>query len=192
MKKLLVAVTGASGQLYAGRLIEIVKREHPQVELYTLFTNTAKEVWKEELCTPASPHFTKEFLIETPKESIDNSSYFHPFASGSNPPHAAIVIPCTLSTVGRVASGSGGDLLARIGDVMLKERLPLIMAIRETPLNLIHLKNLTKLAEAGAIIAPASPSFYHKPKELIEIVDNFARRVLSLAGIDTIRHRYTP
>lgn len=190
--KLLVAITGASGQIYAARLIEIINKYYPSIELTLLFTQTAKKVWIDELGTPLTPHFSKKFIEEALTQSLDNDSYFHSFASGSNPPSAMIVLPCTLSTIGRVATGSGGDLLTRIADVMLKERLPLVMVPRETPLNLIHLRNLTQIAEAGAIIAPASPSFYSKPKELIDLVDNFARRVLSLVGVDAVQSKYSP
>ena len=172
-KKVLLAVTGASGQIYAARMLQILKALEKQADIRTeiVFSDTAKVVWADELGE------------QVPGGALDNASYYHPFASGSNSADVMIIIPATMGTIGRIASGATADLITRAADVMLKERRPLIIVPRETPLNLIHLENLTKLTLAGAIIAPASPSFYTHPQYLEELIDTFVRRIINIAGI---------
>lgn len=169
-QRIVIGVTGASGQIYAKQLIEKL-RTLGGVEIDIIFTDTAKEVFKDE---------TGESL---PTPLIDNNSYYNRNASGSNPAHALIIIPCTMGTIGRIASGSSEDLISRIADVQLKERRKLIIVPRETPYSLIHLRNMTLLTEAGATIVPASPSFYMHPKTITEVVDNFVARILDIAQI---------
>ena len=169
-QRIVIGVTGASGQIYAKHIIEKL-RKTDGVDLDIIFTDTAKEVYKDE---------TGEAL---PAPLIDNNSYYNRNASGSNSAHTLIIIPCTMGTIGRIASGSSEDLISRIADVQLKERRKLIIVPRETPYSLIHLRNMTLLTEAGAIIAPASPSFYMHPNTLSEMVDNFIVRILDLAQI---------
>lgn len=173
IKRVLLAVTGASGQIYAARMLQILKQLEKQADIQTevVFTDTAKVVWADELGE------------KVPGGALDNASYYHPFASGSNSADVMIIIPATMGTIGRIASGATSDLITRAADVMLKERRPLIIVPRETPLNLIHLENLTKLTLAGAIIAPASPSFYTHPQNLEELIDTFVRRIINIAGI---------
>lgn len=179
MKKLLIAVTGASGQIYAKRIIEIAIENGHKVNV--IFTQTAQQVWQDELDNLPLPQ--QDILI-------DNNSYYHKYASGSNPADAMIIIPCTMGTAARVANGLSSDLICRAADVMLKERLPLVIVPRESPFNLIHLTNLTKLSQAGAIIAPASPSFYTKPESIEEMADQLCKRVLNIAGVETPIKRF--
>jgi 4-hydroxy-3-polyprenylbenzoate decarboxylase len=191
MKKILLGITGASGQIYASKMMEVVRAINGEfsgsgngsaagmgIRLDLVFTDTAKVVWEDELGVPA------------PANALDNNSYYHPYASGSNAADVMIIMPCTMGTIGRIASGATSDLLTRAADVMLKERRPLIIVPRETPFNLIHLRNLTTLAEAGAIIAPASPSFYTHPQNMEELIDTFVRRILNIAGIEVKFKRF--
>ncbi len=178
MKRVVVAVTGASGQVYAKKLIDRL-REHAEsltcnIQVDIVFTDTAKSVYADEI---------NEML---PQPLLDNSQYYNRNASGSNCADVMIIIPCTMGTVGRITSGATSDLISRIAEVQLKERKKLIIVPRETPYSLIHLRNLTTLTEAGAIIAPASPSFYMHPANLDELTDNFVNRILSLAGIEEL------
>lgn len=166
MKRVVIAVTGASGQIYAKKIIE---RLHSQADI--IFTDTAKSVYLDEIGE------------QPPQPLIDNNNYYNHNASGSNAADLMIIIPCTMGTIGRIASGVTTDLIARVAEVQLKERKTLIIVPREAPYSLIHLRNLTTLTEAGAIIVPASPSFYMHPTSLDELTDNFVSRILDLAGI---------
>ena len=152
-RRVVIGVTGASGQIYASRMIEILKEisaahHEAALEVDIVFTDTARQVF---------PHETG---LPLPEGLIPNDSYYNRNASGSNAPDALIIIPCTMGTLGRIAAGTSDDLICRIADVQLKERRTLIIVPRETPYSLIHLRNMTTLTEAGAIIAPASPAFY--------------------------------
>lgn len=193
MKRLLLGVTGASGQIYASKLVEVVRSINGEliesqngsnseaiIKLDLVFTDTAKVVWEDELG------------MKVPDNALDNNSYYHPYASGSNAADVMIIMPCTMGTIGRIASGATSDLLTRAADVMLKERRPLIIVPRETPFNLIHLRNLTTLAEAGAVIAPASPSFYTHPQNMDELIDTFVRRILGIAGFEAHLKKFMP
>lgn len=193
MKRLLLGVTGASGQIYPSKLVEVVRSINGEliesqngsnseaiIKLDLVFTDTAKVVWEDELG------------IKVPYNALDNNSYYHPYASGSNAADVMIIMPCTMGTIGRIASGATSDLLTRAADVMLKERRPLIIVPRETPFNLIHLRNLTTLAEAGAVIAPASPSFYTHPQNMDELIDTFVRRILGIAGFEANLKKFMP
>ena len=152
-RRVVIGVTGASGQIYASRMIEILKEisaaaHDGALEVDIVFTDTARQVY---------PHETG---LPLPEGLTPNDSYYNRNASGSNAPDALIIIPCTMGTLGRIAAGTSDDLICRIADVQLKERRTLIIVPRETPYSLIHLRNMTTLTEAGAIIAPASPAFY--------------------------------
>jgi 4-hydroxy-3-polyprenylbenzoate decarboxylase len=177
MKKILLGITGASGQIYASKMMEVVNGigGGQKIKLDLVFTDTAKVVWEDELGVPV------------PANALDNNSYYHPYASGSNAADVMIIMPCTMGTIGRIASGATSDLLTRAADVMLKERRPLIIVPRETPFNLIHLRNLTTLAEAGAIIAPASPSFYTHPQDMKELINTFVPLSNFSRSIDSTR-----
>jgi flavin prenyltransferase len=170
---ILVAITGASGALYAQRLLEnLDPREH---EIHVVQSNYAQQVIAEEL----------DGGLKLPKGAKLHSlkSMNAPFASGSNPPDAMVVIPCTMGTMGRIAHGYSEDVLLRAADVVLKEKKKLILVPRETPLSLIHVKNMELLLLAGAAILPANPSFYSGAKTIVELADTVVARVLDHLGI---------
>ena len=171
--KILVAITGASGALYAQRLLDNLNpREH---EIHAVMSNYANQVVAGELpgglTFPAGvkPHSLKSMNA--------------PFASGSNPPDAMVVIPCTMGTLGRIAHGLSEDVLLRAADVVLKEKRKLILVPRETPLSLVHVKNMELLLLAGATLIPANPSFYSGAKTVVELVDTVVARVLDHLGV---------
>lgn len=172
--KILVAITGASGSLYAQRLLEnLDTRQH---EVHLVMSRYAQAVVAEEL--PGGLKVPVGVAVHNLK------SMNAPFASGSNAIEAMVVIPCSMGTLGRIAHGLSDDLLLRTADVTLKERRKLILVPRETPLNLIHIKNLELLFLAGAIILPASPSFYTRPQTVEAVADTVVARVLDHLGIE--------
>ena len=175
-RKIIIAVTGASGSIYAKRLLEKLEIINTQFDACDLvFSSTAKEIWKYELVTTPDK-LSRRFTI------YEKNNFHAPFASGSAGYDTMIIIPCSMGTLGRIASGVSDDLITRAADVMLKERKKLMLIVRETPYNLIHLKNMTSLTEAGAIIMPATPSFYSLPQTIEELVDTLVNRILDLAG----------
>jgi 4-hydroxy-3-polyprenylbenzoate decarboxylase len=177
-RKIIIAITGASGSIYAKRLLEKLEIINAQFDACDLvFSSTAKEIWKYELGTTPD-ELSGRFTI------YEKNNFYAPFASGSAGYDTMIIIPCSMGTLGRIASGVSDDLITRAADVMLKEREKLILVIRETPYNLIHLKNMTSLTEAGAIILPATPSFYSLPQTIDDLVDTVVNRVLDLAGFE--------
>ncbi len=177
--KIIVAVTGASGGRYARLLLEELVAA-PRVERIGLIVsaNGRAVMEYEGVALPASPKIT-EYACD---------DLFAPPASGSAGWDAMVVIPCSMGAVGRIASGVSGDLIARAADVMLKERRTLIVVPRETPLNLIHLRNLVTLTEAGAVVLPASPSFYSAPGDIDALCRTVTERVATLLGIDATRY----
>lgn len=171
--KLLVAITGASGTLYAQRLLDQLD---PKVhEVHVVLSNYAQQVIQTEL--PGG------LQLRNGVQQHNLRSMNAPFASGSNPPDAMVVIPCTMGTLGRIAHGSSEDVLLRAADVALKEKRKLILVPRETPLNLVHVKNFELLIQAGATILPANPSFYGRPQTVESVVDTVVARVLDHLGI---------
>jgi 4-hydroxy-3-polyprenylbenzoate decarboxylase len=173
--KLIVAVTGASGAIYADALLSTLKSlQHPVDQCGVIFSDYARQVWNFEMETQSLP--------ELPWPVYRNDNMFAPMASGSAGYRTMIIIPCTAGTMGRIASGLANDLISRAADVILKERGKLIIVLREMPLNLIHINNMKLLTEAGAIICPASPSFYTKPADIGSLVKTVTNRVLDLAG----------
>jgi len=172
--KLAIGVTGASGAIYAKVLFEkLLTLKDQWDEVAVVFSDNGLEVWKYEL---------GETLDHFPFRLYDRKNFYAPFASGSSGYHTTIICPCSMGTLGRIAHGVSDDLITRAADVMLKERRKLILVTRDTPLNLIHITNMKLLTEAGAIICPASPSFYSKPKDIHELVSTVIDRVLILAG----------
>jgi 4-hydroxy-3-polyprenylbenzoate decarboxylase len=171
--KILVAITGASGALYAQRLLDnLDPRQH---EIHVVLSNYAQQVIATEL--PGG-------LRLPPGAKTHNlKSMNAPFASGSSPPDVMVVIPCTMGTLGRIAHGYSEDVLLRAADVVLKEKKKLILVPRETPLSLVHVKNFELLLLAGATILPANPSFYAGPKSIQEVVDTVVARVLDHLGL---------
>jgi flavin prenyltransferase len=166
--KILVAITGASGALYAQRLLDNL--DPAQHEIHVVLSNYAQQVIATEL--PGG------LRLPAGVQSHNLKSMNAPFASGSNPPDAMVVIPCTMGTMGRIAHGYSEDVLLRAADVVMKEKRKLILVPRETPLSLIHVKNMELLLLAGAMILPANPSFYANPKSIQEVVDTVVSRVL--------------
>jgi 4-hydroxy-3-polyprenylbenzoate decarboxylase len=177
--KILVAITGASGALYAQRLLDSL--DPVQHEIHVVLSNYAQQVIAEEL--PGG------LRLPAGVPSHNLKSMNAPFASGSNPPDAMVVIPCTMGTLGRIAHGYSEDVLLRAADVVLKEKKKLILVPRETPLNLVHVKNFELLLLAGAIILPANPSFYMRPQTIAEVVDSVVARVLDHLGM---AHKLVP
>lgn len=182
MHKIVVAITGASGSIYAKILLNKLQSVKDQwSELGIVITDNAKLVWKTEL--------------ENEEYSSYNANYFSkndfmaPFASGSGNYNTMIIIPCSMGALGRIASGISDDLISRSADVILKERRRLICVVRETPYSLIHIRNMEAITIAGGIICPATPSFYSKPQTIDEVASTVVDRVLDIAGfkIQTFR-----
>jgi 4-hydroxy-3-polyprenylbenzoate decarboxylase len=171
--KLLIAITGASGAVYAQRLLDNL--DPSQHEIHVVLSSYAHAVIAEEL--PQGLRLRDGVLSHNLK------SMNAPFASGSNPPDAMVVIPCTMGTLGRIAHGYSEDVLLRAADVVLKEKKKLILVPRETPLNLLHIKNFELLLLAGATILPANPSFYAQPKTVEDLVDTVVGRVMDHLGM---------
>ena len=177
-RKIILAVTGASGSVYAERLLgKLVALKNGPSEIAVIFSDTAKEVWKHET--------GRKIILKKPAKLYPNNSYFAPFASGSANYDTMIICPASMGTTGRVANGTSDDLIARAADVILKERRKLILVPREAPYNLIHIRNMETLTLAGAIICPASPSFYTDPRTVNDLVDTVVDRILSLAGFES-------
>lgn len=181
---IIVAITGASGSIYARLLLEELRRLQStgQIERAgVVFSDKAKEVWA---------HETGVFPDEFPFTVYRNDDFNAPFASGSSLYDAMIVCPCSMGTMGRIANGLSDTLITRAADVFLKERRRLILALRETPIHLIHINNMQILAQAGAIIAPASPSFYSHPKTIEELAMTVVDRLLQLADLKKETYRW--
>jgi 4-hydroxy-3-polyprenylbenzoate decarboxylase len=171
--KILVAITGASGALYAQRLLDNLDSQAH--EIHVVLSNYAQQVIAGEL--------PDGLQLPVGVKSHNLKSMNAPFASGSYPPDAMVVIPCTMGTMGRIAHGYSEDVLLRAADVVLKERKKLILVPRETPLSLVHVKNMELLLQAGATILPANPGFYSNPKTVQEVVDTVVARVLDHLGL---------
>ncbi len=174
--RLLVAITGASGSLYAQRLLD--QLDPGRHEVHVILSQYAPAVLAEEL--------PDGLVLREGVQQHSLRSMNLPFASGSNPPDAMVVIPCSMGTLGRIAHGLSSDALLRCADVMLKERRPLLLVPRETPLSLIHVRNFELLLQAGARILPANPSFYTRPKSVVEVVDTVVARVLDHLGVEHV------
>ncbi|MEJ2672965.1 MAG: UbiX family flavin prenyltransferase [Deltaproteobacteria bacterium] len=180
MNRYVVAVTGASGMIYARELLAYFATR-PDLELHALISGAGEQVLTLELgMTPA------DLAPGAVWHRVDDFSAA--LASGSFRARAMVVIPCSMGSLGAIAQGVGRNLIHRAGEVFLKERRPLILVVRETPLSLIHLRNLTQAAEAGATIFPASPGFYHQPQDLTDLARQFAGRILDHLGLE---HRLT-
>ncbi len=174
--RVIVGVTGASGALYAKRLLERLDACEQIDEIALIVTDNGYAVAAHENIT----------LPSTSKIRLaDNHSMFDSVASGSASYDAMVVVPCSMGTLGRIASGVSIDLIGRAADVMLKERRKLILCPRETPLSLIHLQNMERITLAGGVILPASPSFYSHPSTLLEACDTVVERLMAQMGVDT-------
>ena len=174
--KLIIGVTGASGAIYAKLLFRKIKSLSSQIEeCGVIFSENAKTVWNYEL--------DNEDYEDIPFKIYKPNDFLAPFASGSANYDTMIICPCTMGTLGRIASGISNDLMTRSADVILKERRKLILVTREMPLNLIHIENMKTITLAGGIICPASPGFYSKPKDVSELSETVIDRVISLLGL---------
>jgi flavin prenyltransferase len=185
--KIIIGITGASGAIYGKLLLQRLEGLEDQVETCgVIFSENARAVWKFELGEDADrvghPDGVDHPDRVTKLKVFKPDNFFAPMASGSSGYDTMIVCPCTMGTLGRIASGVSSDLLTRAADVMLKERKKLILVPREAPYSLIHLSNMKLLTEAGAIICPASPSFYSKPETIEALAMTVVDRALSLAG----------
>ncbi|MBI4853429.1 MAG: UbiX family flavin prenyltransferase [Acidobacteria bacterium] len=187
-KKIIVGITGASGAIYAQRLLYYLE-ESSEVDLVNLvITSAGASVIREELELNFSGIRQNEVDLLLGRESkkillFPVKDIGASIASGSYPVDAMIIIPCSVNTLGMLAAGIVRDLVHRAADVTLKENRKLILVPRETPLNRIHLENLLRLQQAGAIIIPAMPAFYHRPKTILDIVDHFVFRVMDHLGV---------
>ena len=183
MQKIVVAITGASGSIYAKLLLTKLLQMKDQVtELSLVMTDNARQVWETELADDSYSNFDVKTFSKT--------DFTAPFASGSGQYNTMIIIPCSMGTLGRIANGISDDLVTRAADVILKERRKLICVARETPYNLIHIKNMEAITLAGGIICPATPSFYSRPKTIEEVAGTVVDRVIDLAGLKNDAFRW--
>jgi len=175
--KIIVSVSGASGSIYAKVLFDKLEQLKEQIEVVgVLMSDNAKYVWETELDNSDYNNYPFTFY--------DKMDFMAPFASGSANFGTMIICPCSMGTMGRIATGISNDLTTRAADVILKERRKLIIVARETPLNLIHINNMKTITEAGGIICPATPSFYSKPQTFEALAATVIDRVLTLSGLD--------
>ena len=182
-QKIVVAITGASGSVYAKVLLTKLCQLKDQIEeLGVVMTENAKDVWKTELGNEDYKNFDVKYFGQ--------QDFYAPFASGSGQYSTMIIIPCSMGTLGRIATGMSSDLITRAADVILKERRKLICVARDTPYNLIHIKNMETITLAGGIIAPATPSFYSLPKTIEEVAATVVDRVIDLAGLQQNSYRW--
>ncbi|MGH2647400.1 MAG: UbiX family flavin prenyltransferase [Ginsengibacter sp.] len=182
MHKIVVAITGASGSIYPKLLLSKLQSLKDQwTSLGIIITDNAKLVWQTELGNEEYNSYDAKYFSK--------NDFMAPFASGSGNYDTMIIIPCSMGTLGRIASGVSNDLISRAADVILKERRKLVCVIRETPYNLVHIRNMETITLAGGIICPATPSFYSKPQNIEEVASTVVDRILDLAGfkIDTYR-----
>jgi flavin prenyltransferase len=181
--KILIAITGASGSIYPKLLLDkLLPAKDQWEEISIVMSNNAKEVWKTEL--------QNEDYKNYPVKFFDKFDFNAPFASGSARYNIMIVAPCSMGTLGRIANGVSDDVITRAADVILKERRKLLLLVRETPYNLIHIRNMETVTLAGGIICPATPSFYSRPQTIEALASTVADRVLDLASIKIDTYRW--
>jgi 4-hydroxy-3-polyprenylbenzoate decarboxylase len=181
--KIVIAITGASGSLYAKLLLDkLMELKNQYMQLSVVISNNAKKIWETELGNSEYTAYAAGYF--------DKFDFSAPFASGSAQYNIMIVVPCSMGTLGRIASGVSDDLITRAADVILKEKRKLILVVRETPYNLIHIKNMETLTLAGAIICPATPSFYSRPKTIEDVALTVVNRIIDLAGIELNSFRW--
>jgi len=187
MHKIVVAVTGASGSIYAKLLLDKLQALKGQWDaLSVIMTDNAKTVWATELGNSLSEKTYQDQGISF----FSQQNFSAPFASGSGKYDIMIIVPCSMGTLGRIASGISSDLITRAADVVLKERRKLICVVRDTPYNLIHIRNMETVTLAGGIICPATPSFYSRPTTIEEVAATVVDRVLDLSGLDISTFRW--
>lgn len=183
MHKIVLAITGASGSIYARRLLDkLVEFRSQWSACGVIMTDNARQVWQTELGNDDYTRYDIPFYA--------NTDFLAPFASGSGQYNTMIIAPCSMGTLGRIASGISNDLITRAADVVLKERRKLICMVRDTPYNLVHIRNMETVTLAGGIICPATPSFYSRPETFEQLADTVVDRVLDLAGLDIKTFRW--
>jgi len=175
-KKIIIAITGASGAVYAKHLFDFLYKRG--AELHLIITENAEIILKDET------RIGKNYFKKKNVSIYENSNFNVRIASGSFRFDGMVVIPASMGTLGRIANGYSNNLISRVADVALKERRKLIIVPRETPLNDIHINNMLTLSRAGAVILPASPAFYHKPKSIDDIAKFITARILNQLDID--------
>jgi len=181
--KIVIAITGASGSIYAKLLLDkLIQLTDQWAELAVVISENAKKIWQTELGNSDFGNY--------PVSYYEKFDFTAPFASGSAQYNTMIVVPCSMGTLGRIASGVSDDLITRAADVVLKERRKLILAVRDMPYNLIHIKNMEAVTLAGGIICPATPSFYSKPQTIEEAAQTVVDRVIDLAGLQNASYRW--
>ena len=174
--KIVIAISGASGSIYAKVLLDKLVKAKDQIDTVAIvMSKNAKDVWEFEIGSKSYNDY--------PFKMYEKDDFMAPFASGSAQFNTMIVAPCSMGTLARMATGISNDLVSRAADVILKERRKLILITRETPLSLIHINNMKTITEAGAIILPATPSFYSKPKTFEELAATVVDRVIDCTGI---------
>jgi 4-hydroxy-3-polyprenylbenzoate decarboxylase len=182
--KIVVAITGASGSIYARLLLEQLQKLNQQIaEVGVVMSKNAMQVWEVEL--------GNEDYKKFPFTYYDKHDFMAPFASGSARYDTMVIVPCSMGTLGRIAGGVSDDLVTRAADVILKERRKLILVARDTPFNLIHLRNMATVTEAGGIICPAVPSFYSLPKTIEEVAMTVVNRIVDLIGLEHESYRWS-
>lgn len=183
-RKIIIAITGASGSIYAKLLLDFftLQQDKNNIEVGVVMSDNAKTVWEHELGNQDYKNYSFTFYYK--------NNFYAPFASGSAKYDTMVVVPCSMGTLGRIANGISNDLLSRAADVILKERRKLILVARETPYNLIHIKNMKTVTEAGGIICPATPSFYSQPKTIEEVAQTVVSRIIDLIGLENETYRW--
>ena len=184
--RVILGITGASGVLYGLRSLE--KLVHLADEIQVIASANVQDIIRTELDdhAPTIEAFLEQLgSFKADVHVCNPKSYFEPPASGSFRHCGMLIAPCSMGTLGRIAAGTSDDLMCRAADVCLKERRKLVLLARETPLSLIHLRNMTAVTEAGAIVLPACPSFYHKPSTLVDAIDTVVDRALAQLGLPT-------
>ncbi|MBN1112020.1 MAG: UbiX family flavin prenyltransferase [Bacteroidales bacterium] len=182
-QKIVVAITGASGSIYARLLLQHLQKLKDQLfEVSVVFSDNGKNVFVFEE--------GEDNYNNIPFNRYNNNDFFAPFASGSAKYNAMVIIPCTMGTMGKIAHGIADDLICRAADVMLKERRKLIIVPRDMPMNLIHIRNMESITLAGGIICPAMPSYYSKPKTIEELAATVVNRVIDLIGLKNESYRW--
>ena len=181
--KIIVAITGASGSIYAKVLLDQLVLLKDQIDAVGIvMSKNAKDVWEFEL--------GNDIYKDYPFKYYEKNDFMAQFASGSAQYKTMIVAPCSMGTLARIATGVSNDLVTRAADVILKERRKLILINRDTPLNLLHINNMKMITEAGGIIMPASPSFYSKPNNFEELAATVINRVIDLADLKKDSYRW--
>jgi 4-hydroxy-3-polyprenylbenzoate decarboxylase len=183
-----VGISGASGAPYAVRLLQVLDELKEIEKVHLVISTNGFTLLKQEMSIAVSAqnfHISKILGRESSKfHFYDNMNFYSPIASGSYPTAGMIVVPCSTGSLGNIAAGTSNNLIQRGAEVALKERHKLVLVIRETPLSLIHLKNCLRITQAGGVILPAAPGFYHRPANIADLIDFVVARILDQFGLE--------